>query len=117
MVFERGLDILNIIFIGHYGSKVELAGISVGNILFLMLLMSVLMGVSQSTQGNVAKAFAQENYILCNDYLNKERIFTVLYFTVVAIVLYFSESYLTAFGIHPDVARETFVYVTTMIPA
>lgn len=46
MIFERGLDILNVIFIGQYGSKVELAGLSVGNVMILMLLMSVLMGVA-----------------------------------------------------------------------
>lgn len=45
---ERGVEIINFFFIGHYGNRYEMGGVTIGNTIIVLMLLSMFLGLGSS---------------------------------------------------------------------
>ena len=98
-IVERGVEIINFYFIGHYGTVEEIGGVSIGNTIIILVLLGTLVGLSSTVCSFIAQAYAMENLDLSRDYLNKGRICAVLLVAFSSLIFILCKPLLLCIGL------------------
>ncbi|MFO0116865.1 MAG: MATE family efflux transporter [bacterium] len=85
------IDLINISIIGRVGDTVALAAVSLGNIIVIMFVMSVMQGMNTALETLVSQAYGANEPKLCGQHLNRMRLILLILFIPVCLALTFSE--------------------------
>ena len=113
---ERGVEIINFYFIGHYGSEEEMGGVTIGNSVIILVLLGTLIGLSITISSFIAQAYSMDNLDLSRDYLNKGRICAVILVTISTLMFILCKPLLLFIGLDSEVVYYAYIYMLVQIP-
>eukprot|EP00931_Biecheleriopsis_adriatica_P029006 TRINITY_DN17278_c0_g1_i2.p1 TRINITY_DN17278_c0_g1~~TRINITY_DN17278_c0_g1_i2.p1 ORF type:complete len:499 (-),score=82.12 TRINITY_DN17278_c0_g1_i2:292-1617(-) len=106
----------NALFIGHHGSKEELAAVGIGNMLQNCCGLSIGIGLSSALDTLVSQAHGAGDDQLACIYMQRARIVVSLQMVWILPVLLLSDRWLIALGQDPEVARLAAEYNAASAP-
>ena len=110
------IDLINISIIGRVGDTVALAAVSLGNIIIIMFVMSVMQGMNTALETLVSQAYGAGEMRLCGEHLNRMRLILLIMFIPVCLTLTFSEQILLFLRQDPEVSRVAAQYIIFQLP-
>ena len=100
-------ELINLIFIGHYGDEAMVAGVGMGNMILNILGLSIMFGLNAALETLVSQAAGSGNYELCGVYLNRSRFVILVFYIPVSIILLYAEPILIALDQDKKVAAQS----------
>ena len=109
---------INAVFAGRMNDPVLLATMGLSNVIFFMMVLSLMIGINSAQETLTSQAFGFGNKSLCGVYLNRGRLILTLFFIPLAVVpMAFGENILLALGQDPEVAKLTQIQLYYQMPA
>lgn len=81
-----GQELINLIFIGHYGDEAMVAGVGMANMIINIMGLSTMFGLNSALETLVSHSVGCRKYALCGIYLNRSR-FIILAFSVPVVIM------------------------------
>ena len=110
------IDLINISIIGRTENPVDLAAVSLGNILVIMFVLSVVQGMSTALETLVSQAYGAQQPLICGEHLNRIRFINFLIFIPISLLLTQSESLLVFLGQDAAVSKVAATYIIYQLP-
>lgn len=86
-----GNEVINLIFMGHYGDETMVAGVGLGNVIMNVLGLSLMIGINSSLETLVAHAVGAGELEMCAVYMNRQRVVIFMICVPLGIVLQYAE--------------------------
>lgn len=87
MYCTMGIDTINLLFIGHFGTKEEMAGVGMGEVIQNMTGLSLMKGMNSAIETLVSQARGVKKIELCGVYMNRGRFVTCIMFIPCILIL------------------------------
>lgn len=107
-VLERSIEIVNFYFIGHNGTIYDMGGCAVGNLLIVILILSIFLGLSSSVGSFISQAYHAQDYELARDYMNKGRAIAVMLSALCLVLFLVSQPLFLAMGMDPELVEKCY---------
>lgn len=110
------LDLISISVIGRTENPIELAAVSLGNIVVIMFVMSCIQGMSTALETLVSQAYGASQPRLCGQHLNRMRLILFILFIPVCAILSQAERMLLFLGQDPVVSQQAAQFIIFQLP-
>ncbi|TNV80526.1 hypothetical protein FGO68_gene15533 [Halteria grandinella] len=97
-LFSMGMDLANMIFIGHSNDSAKIAGIGLGNLFINICSQAVILGLNGGISTLASQAYGAKNYRKVGIYLNRGRFIGLAFFIPQALLMLNCERILLLLG-------------------
>ena len=110
--------ITSTVIAGHLKDPVKIAAVGLANVVFSVMILSLLVGLNCAQETLTSQAFGAGNLRLCGVYLNRGCFILIVFFVVFAIMpAFFAEKILVAIGQDPQVSALAHTQIWYGLPA
>lgn len=110
-------DTVNLVFIGHVGTKEMLSGIGLGNMAFNFIGLQFLFGMNNAIETLVSQAAGAKDLKLCGVYLNRGRYLLAVFLIPITCILLKVEPLLVFLGQDEKACYYAQIYINYQLPA
>lgn len=117
MVFSLLMEIVNMLFIGHFNDSAKIAGVGLGNMYVNIACQSIIIGLNGGVATLAAQAYGAKNLRKVGVILNRGRFIVLLTMVPMTFIMLNCERVLVFLKQDPTAAKYAQIYSNFLIPA